>query len=74
MDARNHARAVHDRGDPVAQWAELKVLYPEAGHWFDEGWHYGCLRHHDQVIRKPSLEELIDALLERETDGPKARA
>jgi hypothetical protein len=58
----------------AARWDELKAHYPEAGHWFNEGWHYGSLRHQDQMIRKPTLEELIDALLERETDDRKARA
>jgi hypothetical protein len=66
MTARDHLRAVTGKEDPVAQWAELQIRYPEAGHWFDEGWHHGALRHHDLVAREVSLEALIKTLLDRE--------
>lgn len=72
MTARDDLRTVKDKGDPVAQWAELQVLYPEAGHWFYEGWHYGALRRDDPAARDCSLEALIDRLLERELAGPAA--
>lgn len=64
--------AVRGKEDPAAQWAALQTLYPEAGHWCDEGRHYGALRRHDPVARECSLPALIDLLLGRELAGPAA--
>jgi len=51
----------------VVRWERLKERFPEAGRWFDEGFHYGFLRHADPIVRESSLARLIDALLNRET-------
>ena len=66
MSTAENVQAITRKEDPLAQWAELKVRYPEAGHSFDEGWHYGSLRHRHPTVRETSLVRLIDVLLERE--------
>ena len=66
MSTADNVQAITAKGDPVAQWAELQVLYPEAARSFDEGWHYGSLRPDDPVVRETTLVRLIDVLLDRE--------
>lgn len=68
MPTEEDIRAIRDQEDPVAEWAEVLALFPEAGHWFNEGWHYGSLRHRDPMIRETSLSRLIDALLDKEVN------
>jgi hypothetical protein len=72
VDSRGEVSAMRTIPE-AARWQSIKARYPEAGHWFNEGWHYGALRHRDPAIRETSLGRLIDALLERETTkNPKA--
>lgn len=52
--------------DQVARWDSLRFQYPEASYTPDRGWFTGALRDADEVLRAPSLEQMINRLLARE--------